>query len=91
MDVRQVRHAANQVIADIGGTNVRARWACQQLLRILDAFEAMERERWFIDISPTMGTWYAMGGEGSVITEGHKTPLAALLAAATVEGKTDVV
>ena len=61
------------------------------VLRILDAFGAMERERWFIDISPTMGTWYAMGGEGSVITEGHKTPLASLLAAATVEGKTDVV
>lgn len=78
IDVEQVRTAA----ASMCVTHPQLSFVPQGLLRILDAFEAMERERWFIDISPTLGTWYAMDGEGSVISEGHASPLAALLAAA---------
>lgn len=63
---------------------------CKYMLRILDAFDAMEREKWFLDTSPTMGTWHVLDGEGGVITEGHDSPLAALLAAAdTIKEPTD--
>ena len=88
MDVEKLRREAEWAIKAFSTTSIH-RSLAKDVLRILDALKAMERERWFIDISPTMGTWYAMGGEGSVITEGHKTPLAALLAAATLEVKTD--
>ena len=82
LDVYDLRHSLAAMAAGAMTSREDREWLAADVLRILDAFEAMERERWFIDISPTLGTWYAMGGEGSVITEGHMSPLAALLAAA---------
>jgi hypothetical protein len=98
MNVKQLRLAANHVVADIGGVQVRARWCCEELLRILDAFEAMEREGWQIwnwvtnveeRNDPLSWSIEPEGGDGPCIVEA-KSPLEALLAAAqTLETKTD--
>lgn len=82
MDVEQLRKDC-KTAKILHGPISAAGMTADALLRILDAFEVMQKRKLFLDYSEACKHWYVADGttDGVVFTEGHDSPLAALLAA----------
>lgn len=93
MDVEKVRKDADST-KQFSGATWSAKRTADALLRILDAFDVMERERWYIDQfsdeheGDVCQYWQVVGTDGDIIADGI-SPLAALLAAAEQTEKRD--
>lgn len=94
IDLYDLRHSLAAMVAGAMTSREDRERLAADVLRILDAFEAMERNfdhdektGWYLDRSTHNGKWYVGDGNGSRVAEGYDTALAALLAAA--EGKSD--
>lgn len=91
----ELRHELAAMVAGASSESERRELACY-ILRILDAFEAMEREKWYLtrvthfEASDETQDYWAVKIAATEVARGP-SPIEALLAAAqTLEGKSDI-
>lgn len=88
MNVKELRDDAERIARYMPKDTVAWRVATG-FLRILDAFDAMERERWALSQPAGDGLWHVLNEGGESIADDEGPLVAMLKATATLEGKSD--